>query len=377
MSSSNGDVSIVVAAMADGIGDLTFASAEWVAAAGEALGAAVDTHASGLADLGKFTLCEVAHNPPAYLHCGPSLAWHARFDGATVEVGVGELPAQACDFKVQGEHSIISNIARLQHHGRDPAVVAAAQARLNKLSRWELHGKMPEHKVLAAVLRALHDTMASRTMPRFVFMTPEWVSSARYILSTRAVSDKYKDGIRDLEYTFAEEFTDTPRFAFPDGSHGGFWVRCSRGAITVGAGALPQEFEPADHLTKGVYTPVVPVGRTVNTAMSAEEQEEQAAYGKAAFRYDKVAGRAPVEQSSPSEKGAMPPELARIFMPLHDELSKRTSGELPADFDATIKPQWATPQRFDRSESYDPSWLRYARVDIYGEPRTEIPAAKE
>ena len=58
-----------------------------------------------------------------------------------------------------------------------------------------------------------------------------------------------------------------------DGSHGAFWVRCSCGAITVGAGPLPEELEPADRLTKGVYTPVVPVGRTVNTAMSAEEQE--------------------------------------------------------------------------------------------------------
>lgn len=54
---------------------------------------------------------------------------------------------------------------------------------------------------------------------------------------------------------------------------------------------------------------------------------------------------------------------------LHDELSKRTSGELPADFDETIVPQWATPLRFDRSETYDPSWLRYHKVDIYGEPR--------
>ena len=249
-------------------------------------------------------------------------------------------------------------------------MVAAAQARLNKLSRWELHGAMPQHKVLASVLRSLHDTMASRTMPRFVFMTPEWVSCARHILSTRAVSEKYRDGIRDVEYTFSEEFTDTPRYAFPDGSHGGFWVHCNHGAITVGAGPLPAELEPADRLTKGVYTPVVPVGRTVNAAMTPEEQEEQVTYGKAAFRFDKVAGRAPVTQSSPSERGEMPPELARIFMPLHDELSKRTSGELPMDFDSTLKPEWASAQGFDRSESYDPSWLRYAKVDIYGEPRS-------
>ncbi|MEM7385799.1 MAG: DUF1553 domain-containing protein, partial [Verrucomicrobiota bacterium] len=33
-----------------------------------------------------------------------------------------------------------------------------------------------------------------------------------------------------------EEFTNTPKYAFPDGSHGGFWVRCDHGQLTVGAG---------------------------------------------------------------------------------------------------------------------------------------------
>ncbi len=51
---------------------------------------------------------------------------------------------------------------------------------------------------------------------------------------------------------------------------------------------------------------------------------------------------------------------------LHDELSKRTSGELPADFDPTIKSKWAAPQGFDRNDTYDPSWVRYDEVDIYG-----------
>jgi len=353
--------------MADGIGDLTYASPEWVEVAREALAEQVERHAGELGDLGKFTLCEVGHNPPAYLHCGTSLAWHASFDGSTVELQPGELPDQQCDFKLQGDHSIISNIARLQYHGRDPRVVAAARERLSRLSKWKIHGAVPDHRGLATVLRSLHDTMAARTMPRFVFMTPEWVSSARYILCSRAVSEKYADGLKDVAYTFSEEFTNTPRYAFPDGSHGGFWVRCDHGAITVGAGPLPQEFEPADALTRGQYTPIVPVGRTVNRAMTKAEQEEQGAYSKTAFRFDKVAKQAPVEQSSPSGKGVMPPELARIFMPLHDELSKRTSGELPADYDPDIKPEWATPQGFDRDPGYDASWLRYDKVDIYGQ----------
>lgn len=368
MSSGNQTASVLLAAMADGIGDLTFASPQWVDAAREALTIEVAKRAGSLETLEKFTLCEVAYNPPTYLHCGPSLAWHAKFVGASVEVGTGELPDGECDFKVQGDHSIISNLARIQYLERDPGVVAAAQARLGKLSRWKMVGKAPAHTGLAAVLRSLHDRLAARTMPRFVFMTPEWVSVARHVLSSRATSEKYADGIKDVEYTFSEEFTDTPRYAFPDGSHGGFWVRCDHGAITVGAGPLPEALRPADALTLGMYVPIVPVGRTVNSAMTKAEQQQQAEYAKGAFRFDKVAGRRPVEQSSPSGKGDMPTALARIFMPLHDLISKRTSGELPVDYDSSVKSEWAAPQPFDRDASYDPSWLRYDKVDIYGEP---------
>lgn len=366
---SGGKVSAVLAAMADGVGDVPFASREWIDLATASLAAAVEKHAAALPDVGAFTLCEVGHNAPAYLHCGASLAWWAKFDGATVAVGDGELADDECDFKMQGDHSVISNLARIQYHDRDPNIVAAARERLMKLSRWEVKGQLPTHPALAAVLASLHDDLAERTLPRFVFMTPEWVSSARNILTSRATSAKYAAGIADLTYTFSEEFTETPDYAFPDGSHGGFWVRCDHGRITVGAGPLPAALEPADALTRGAYTPVVPVGRTVNTAMSEAEQAEQATYSKAAFRFDKAAKRAPVEQSSPSGKGAMPPELARIFLPLHDELSKRTSGELPRDFDPSIKAEWAAPQTFDRDEGYDPTWVRYDKVNIYGEPR--------
>ena len=54
-----------------------------------------------------------------------------------------------------------------------------------------------------------------------------------------------------------------------------------------------------------------------------------------------------IERTSPTGK-QFPPGLGRIMMVLHDELSKRTSGELPADFHQTVKPQWAAPQKFDR-----------------------------
>jgi hypothetical protein len=230
-----------------------------------------------------------------------------------------------------------------------------------------MHGKMPEHGVLNAVLHCFFDAMAERTMPRFIWMTPEWTCIARHILSTRAASEEYSDGIKDVVYTFSEEWTDTPRYAFPDGSHGGFWVHCAYGQITVGAGPLPEALEPADALTKGIYTSVVPLGRTVNAAMTDEDKTEQDAYSKSAFQKDEKTNQRPVTQSSPSGKGAMPEALRRIFAPLHDELSKRTSGELPSDYDPAIKSEWAKPLNFDRDESYDPSWVCYDQFDIYGD----------
>ncbi len=359
--------SAVLAAMADGIGDLDFASAQWVAEAAAALAAAVARHARALEDLAAFTLCEVAHNPPARLHVGAKLAWHARFEGSTVRVSAGELAAEECDLKIEGDHSIMSNLARLQSQGRDPAVVAAAQARLTKLSKWQIHGTMPQHEVLGAVLRTLHDAMAVRTLPRFVFMTPEWVSSARHILTERATSAKYADGLKDVVYTFSEEFTETPAYAFPDGRHGGFWVQAKHGQIIVGAGPLPADMQP-DALTKGPYSRVIAVGRTVEAALTDAEKEQKNAYVKTAFSAPS-GERSPITQASPSGRGPMPKQLMRVFAVLHDELGKRTSGELPADYDASLDDAWAQPQAFDRDAAYDPSWVRYDAFDIYGNPR--------
>jgi len=361
--------SILLSVMPEGIGDLTFGSKEWVAVASDEMSRAVKKHEQGLKDLGQFTLCEVAHNPPAYLHSGNKLAWHAKFLNDSVEVDVGELSDDECDYKMQGDHSVISNFSRILNFGKDPDLVIAAQARLSRLSRWELHGEMTDHPALGVVLRSMHDAMAYRTMPRFTFMTPEWVSSARYVLSSRARSEKYSDSIKDIQYTFSEEFINTPSYAFPDGSHGGFWARFDRGEVAVGAGPLPDSLGPADQLTKGEYVPVVPVGRTVNAAMTEDEKAEQASYSKLAFRADKDSGKSPVEQSFPSGKKEMPVELARIFAPLHDELSKRTTGELPVDFDQNIESRWSEPQLFDRPADYDPSWLRFDQVDIYGNSR--------
>ena len=359
----------LLAVMPEGIGDLIFGSEEWVATASEEMTKSVEKHARGLSDLGEFTFCEVAHNPPAYLHCENKLSWHAKFSNGSVQVAVGELGTEECDYKMEGDHGIISNFSRILNHGNDPDLVVAAQARLARLSRWEMHGEMSEHPVLGVVLRSMHDAMAYRTVPRFTFMTPEWVSSARHILSSRANSEKYADSIKEIQFTFSEEFINTPNYAFPQGSHGGFGAQFDRGEVAVGAGPLPEHLGLADQLTKGEYVPVVPVGRTVNAVMTEEEKAEQANYRRLAFQADERSGQFPVNQSSPSGKGDMPVELARIFAPLHDELSKRTSGELPSDFDQNVKADWSSPQRFDRPRDYDPTWLRFDRVDIYGNPR--------
>ena len=103
--------------------------------------------------------------------------------------------------------------------------------------------------------------------------------------------------------------------------------------------------------------------------MTDEEKAEQASYSRLAFKADEESGKPPVDQSSPSGKGEMPAELAKIFAPLHDELSKRTSSELPSDFDQNVTSRWSQPQLFDRPEGYDASWLRFDQVDIYGNSR--------
>lgn len=358
----------LLAVSAPGIGDLTFAADEWIAYAKEVLTAQFEQFAGQLTDLTPFTLCEVGMNPPAYLKKGDRLAWWTRISASGIEVGNRELPESECDYKIVADHSVLSNITRILYQGTDPTLVAEAQSRLQKLSRWQMHGEASDHPVLKVMLANLHDALAHRTLPRYTFMTPEWVSSARYFLTQRAHSDKYAPGLRDVTYTFSEEFTDTPEYAFPDGRHGGFWVRCDHGSITVGAGPLPADLEPADMLTKGSYTPVVPVGRTVNAAMTDEDLAEQKRYQREAFSPASNGGEAPVTQTQPAGRGPMPDALARVFAPLHDELSKRTSGELPSDF-AEVKAQWRSPQSFDRDPDYDSAWLRFDKVDIYGNPR--------
>ena len=56
------------------------------------------------------------------------------------------------------------------------------------------------------------------------------------------------------------------------------------------------------------------------------------------------------------------------FAVADDSSDAKSSDLLPSDYDKTIRPEWAAPQKFDRPAGYDPSWLRYDEVDIYCEP---------
>jgi len=389
-------VSPALAASPPGIGDLCFLSPEWVHAYRIAAMAAVAKNAAGLQDLGQFTYCRVGHNPPwhsspygeAYKSqitpytapekgpgrqvYGNKLAMWMRFKGGTVEVHPGELPASECDFKVQGDHGVMSRLARVLHGGVDPRVTAAAHAQLIPQSKWVKDGKFSEHKVLVAILTQIHDAMAPRTIPRAVWMTPDWASFAREIITTRAnhpdlqKNSKGEVFQKDFEFIFSEEFTNPPRYASPDGSSGGFWVVFKHGQVTVGCGALPAEYGEPDMLTKGQYIPILGGGRTVNAALNKEEQAMVAEHSKKTppiFNGQRtMIAVQKVKKGSPQ----MPMPMGLCMLPLHDELSLRSSGEIPSDFDPNVQDRGAPP--FDRSPEYQGTWLRYDQVDVYGQP---------
>ena len=65
----------------------------------------------------------------------------------------------------------------------------------------------------------------------------------------------------------------------------------------------------------------------------------------------------------------MPAAMGMLMLPMHEELSLRSSGECVSDFDVTVDDGGAP--RFDRSPEYERTWLRYDKVDIYGQPLAE------
>ena len=106
----------IIASMADGIGELSFAGRLGSQSKTE-MDICHSLHRAALGDV-TFSLCEVAHNPPRYLDCGNKVSWHVIFENGRVSVASGLL--DRADLIIEGDHSVLSNLARVQHTGRDP-----------------------------------------------------------------------------------------------------------------------------------------------------------------------------------------------------------------------------------------------------------------
>ena len=342
--------------MAEGPGEICYASADWVKAAQALLPKVVSSMSDDLKVLDNSVLCIVAHNAPIWLRVGSKLAWGIRVSNGEASLFEGE--PDDCNFKIEGDHSILSNLSRIVKHdetGREVAARYTKQTRLVTSPGVELPPAMKK------LNEALHQKMAEKTYPRYVFMTPEWAGLARLMISVGA--KRNAADLKEVSFTFSEEMYGGPAWAFPDGESGGFWVRCDQGAVTIGSGVLPTELGPADTYTIAPWMVVTPLGRTVNAVMTDEEKEEQAQYIKSAFSKDLGMERVRVTQHSGDP---MPAALVKSFGDLHDELSKRTAGPAASDYDASLPDAWDVPA-FDRNPDYDKSWLLYDSVNIYGE----------
>ena len=98
-------------------------------------------------------------------------------------------------------------------------------------------------------------------------------------------------------------------------------------------------------------------------------RRKQGTYSKMAFRRDEETRQAPRRTDITLGKGTHAAgTLSGSSCRCTTSCRKRSSGDLPADYDFDVKPDWGIPQAFDRHPDYDPSWLRYDEVDIYGEP---------
>jgi len=344
--------------MADGPGEVCYASAEWVKAAEGFLPELVSASADELKSLGDYVLCIVTHNAPLWLRKGSNLAWGVRVASGEVSLFVEEPADDDCNFKIQGDHSILSNLSRIVKHDETGEEVAGRYLRQTRLLTTP-DATIPP--VLAKLVKSILHKMAEKTFPRYVFMTPEWAGLARQLISVRA--ERNAEGLKGVNFTFSEEMYGGPAWAFPDDESGGFWVRCVDGKVTIGSGVLPEEHGPADTYTIAPWMAVTPLGRTVNAVMTDEEKEEQAQYNKKAFSKDLGLDRVRVTQHSGDP---MPEALSKSFGNLHDQLSKRTAGPAAADYDSSLPDVWDVPA-FDRDPGYDKSWLKYDEVNIYGD----------
>ena len=186
----------------------------------------------------------------------------------------GEIGAAECDYKLEADHGILSCLGRILNVSVDPEVAQAARAELSPQTKWRIHGvgaiknrsgqgAINGSVALGACFATMHDVTAHRTMPRFVWMSPNWVSTARHIITARATTIKFRDDARrepmlkDINYVFEETFKNPPRYVSPDGRPAGFWHVMRGGNPIVGSAPLPAEYGEPDTLTAGQYIPIM------------------------------------------------------------------------------------------------------------------------
>jgi hypothetical protein len=192
--------------MAEGPGEICYASAEWIKAAEASLPEVVSSMSDDLKNLDNYVLCIVAHNAPIWLRVGSKLAWGIRVANGEASLFEGEL--DECDLKIEGDHSILSNLSRIVKHddtGREVAARYTKQTRLVATPGVELPPAMKK------LNETLHHKMAEKTFPRYVFMTPEWAGLARLMISAGA--ERNAEDLKEVSLTFSEEMYGGPAWA--------------------------------------------------------------------------------------------------------------------------------------------------------------------
>lgn len=128
---------------------LEFAGPEWIAAAREILQDLARRH--GRPD-DRFSLCERFTGAPRGIAASGTAAWYFRIDGASAEVGPGEI-ADA-DATVTGDYAETLPIARLVY---TPEILAERKA---KRERGELKAQQGDWSRAPRYLSELHNRLA-------------------------------------------------------------------------------------------------------------------------------------------------------------------------------------------------------------------------
>ncbi len=184
-----------------------FVSGAWIDAARESLERRVARVGSALEGI-RFSICESFRDSPPHLGVPDGVAaWHARFDGASVTVGPGEIPD--ADTMIRAEYQTVLPIAKAVSAGDAECFARMQRENLHRVGAraMELAGKPPPEPVMR-VLMGLHDDLARRTVG-----SPDLV----HCLSSQGL-DRHAEDLEERGYTvlkgaFSEAFADEMRAA--------------------------------------------------------------------------------------------------------------------------------------------------------------------